>query len=30
MLESITNDISFRKSVYIYGAFIWCSIGYTK
>ena len=26
MLESITKDISFRKSVQNYGAFIWCSI----
>ena len=26
MLESINKDISFRKSVYNYGAFIWCSI----
>ena len=26
MLESTNKDISFRKSVYNYGAFIWCSI----
>ena len=26
MLESINKDMSFRKSVYNYGAFIWCSI----